>query len=55
MGESRGWKLGIIPTKDGRGSIGINDFASLSVAFGNNIKGGGIKCFETKTSWDYYD
>lgn len=44
-----------MPINAGRGSIGIKDFGSLSVCLGRSINGGGIRCFETRISWDYSD
>jgi hypothetical protein len=52
IGLSKGWKLGIIPTKAGRGSIGVNDLGLWLTGFGSNIKGGGMRCLETRKSKD---
>lgn len=54
-GLSKGWKWGIIPINAGRGIIGSKDLGSLSVCLGRSIRGGGIRCFETRISWDYSD
>ena len=53
--ELSGWKLGIIPMKLGRGNIGVNDRGRRIWYLGNKLSGGGIKCFDTKISCDYYD
>jgi hypothetical protein len=50
---SKGWKLGMIPTKFGRGSMGKSDFGLWLMGLGKSISGGGIICFETKRSKDY--
>lgn len=54
MGLSKGWKIGIIPTKLGRGIIGVRDFGLWFTGFGNNMRGGGIRCLETNTSNESY-
>jgi len=51
-GLSRGWKLGIMPTKEGRGIIGVRDLGLWLTGFGNSISGGGMRCFETRKSKD---
>lgn len=50
---SKGWKFGIMPTKEGRGIIGVKDFGLWLMGLGKSIRGGGIKCLETKKSKDY--
>ena len=44
-----------MPTKDGNGIIGRRDFGLESLGFGSSINGGGIRCLETRMSWDYSD
>jgi hypothetical protein len=43
------------PTKLGKGIIGVRDLGLLVYFLGNNMRGGGIRCLETRTSCDYSD
>lgn len=54
MGLSRGWKFGIIPRKAGKGIMGVRDFGLWLMGLGRSIRGGGIRCLETRMSNDYY-
>ena len=53
IGLSKGWKFGIIPTKLGRGSIGVRDFGLWLIGLGSSISGGGMRCFDARKSKDY--
>jgi hypothetical protein len=52
MGLSRGWKLGMIPTKGGRGIMGRRDLGLWLTGLGKSMSGGGMRCLETRKSKD---
>lgn len=51
----RGWKFGIMPIKFGKGIIGVSDRGRRISCLGSRLSGGGMRCFETNISCDYYD
>jgi len=44
----------MIPRNAGRGIIGVKDFGFVKMGLGSSIRGGGMRCLETRISMDYY-
>lgn len=45
----------MMPTKAGRGSMGVRDLGLWLIGLGRSMRGGGMRCLETKKSNDSSD